>query len=159
MDFNAVVNFTRKEIHHCTSVQASLYVKNLTRKYQHIKESIEKQHLLTRLFLKIILFFSGFTQNFDKLITSFRSLKTDKPLQPQVLNGGFSNGGNTCFIAAALHCLNTMREMLPKSAVDLKKSGESDEKFAKRQKVAEKILELLNQSSQGKTSRGKNFKN
>ncbi|QLH35103.1 MAG: hypothetical protein HWD61_02270 [Parachlamydiaceae bacterium] len=106
-----------------------LYTPPILQKYNHIKESIARQNPITRLFIKIILIFCRFHHNFNEFVLSYLSYRPDlsrvekiqQELSTKTLKGGFTNAGNTCFIAAPLHCLNTMKELLPKH-VDLMKN-------------------------------------
>src|SRR5690242_11803098 len=100
LDFNGVVQLACKNLNNMTKEQASPYVNNLSTKYLHIIQAIDKQRLITRLFIQVILWICRFDKNFQSLEKCYRALPT-KPKTEQIFpkKGGFSNGGNTCYMA------------------------------------------------------------
>lgn len=174
IDFDKVVKFTSQKLQDKNQI-SEVSIENLGLKYRNIKLAVQRQFCLTRFFLKIVLYFMDFDKHFEELHQQYKSLKVrhSNPLinqqpnqveikendiqSPQpVLRGGFANGGDTCFGAAALQCLNAMWDVLPKNIErDLKKSeDESPELFERRKKVAKEVLRLLEKSNNKQTCLG-----
>lgn len=160
LDFNQVVQFSSQQMRGKTQQEVKGYFDHLSLKYTHIKQAIDRQNLISRLFIKVVLWFYRFDTHFNQLKTTFNALERETPqaIKPYTfsLKGGFVNGGNTCFFATALQCLNAMQESLPKDLErDLtKRAEESEVEFIARKQAAQDIYKLLEKSNRSETCTG-----
>lgn len=75
--------------------------------------------------------------------------------------GGFSQGGNTCYIAATLQALRQIpffRSKISPDNILSKRPNESDEAYESRVKVKQALYNLLLATDQGETIDGKTFR-
>lgn len=75
--------------------------------------------------------------------------------------GGFSQSGNTCYIAVTLQAIRQIpiiRSLLSPSSLLKQKTNESNKKFKLRKEVKQEIYNILKESDEGKTIDVKKFR-
>jgi hypothetical protein len=152
INFNTVMKVARDEIQGKSLQDISSCMANLTKRYNDIKSAISKQNPITKLFLRVVLYYCRFDRNYKELLeaqsktpieiqSTINAIKTKPeivqlPIVKQALppiRGGFQNAGNTCPIAAGLQLLNAMADILPSDIEkELVKKDETEEEFSKR---------------------------
>jgi hypothetical protein len=178
IEFNKVMKFVQSALQGRNQNEVKPFVNNIFIEYHQIKkEAAKEKFIITRLVLNILQLLYHFDRTHHDLQEKAKQLpkieastlpktsptNTQQALsinKPSVyhapLRGGIANGGNTCFIAAALQCLCSRSDQLPKDVEnDLKrKYDETNEQFAQRKKLANEVLKLINKITMQKRVSG-----
>ncbi|CUI17218.1 Ubiquitin carboxyl-terminal hydrolase DUB-1 [Candidatus Protochlamydia naegleriophila] len=170
LDFNAVVQVAHKKLVDQSKEEARRVVHSLSAKYSHIKQAVNQHNVINRLFIKLVLWIYGFDKHFQQLENAFFNLPDNSDVLPAIeanlltigasevspyafsQKGGFHNGGNTCFLATALQCLQASSEILPEELKEeFNQSCESEANAFKRQKLIQAIKSTLEKSGRQET--------
>lgn len=113
-----------------------------------------KDGLLTKVLDAVMAVLASVASFFKRLFggASIAPVLKSRDITPLDKIGGFSNGGNTCFIATALQAVRQVpeiRKRLKDSYILTKENDESNEVFSLRSEVKATIAKLLEDSDRG----------